>query len=222
VVLAEDFQEEVAQAADGKMEKMKNILGKNLISILKYKTGDIENFLFVLKELNIDDLDLIKENFKENWVFLTEDTIKNGTDVFPLEFYNIKTCYELVYGKDIFKDISFKKEDIRRQLEFEFRSKLIHLRQEYISLKEKDIEKVLFSAIPALTPVLKGMAFLKGIKFDENNVVEKAGEAFGVDLFVLKELENLRKRKEKIKNDRECVMKLMKILKNLGEKVDKL
>lgn len=221
MVLVEDFQEEVAQVADGKIKEIKQKLGNNLISIVKYKVGFIENILFILNKIGIEELDKIKADFEENHLFLTKKSIINGTDVFPLEFYNIKTGREILYGQDIFKDLEFDKENIRRELEFEFRSKLLHLRQEYLSLKENDIQKLIFSAIPTLTPILKGMAFLKGIKVNENNIIEKVGDAFEENLLILKDIEILKKKNEKIKNKEEYIQKLMKILKNLGDKLDK-
>ena len=80
------------------MKEIKNIIGDNLISTIKYNVGFIENFLFVLKDIDILALDKIKPFNKSNYLFLTEESILNGVDVFPLEFYNIKTNYKVLQG----------------------------------------------------------------------------------------------------------------------------
>lgn len=204
------------------MEKLKSILGDDLISIIKYKTGFQESYLFILKKINIKILDKIKEEYKNNYLFLTENSIKDGTDVFPLEFYNMKTEHEVLFGEDIVADLKFNKEHIRRELEFEFRSKLIHLRQEYLATKEKDLQTLIISAIPALTPMLKGMAFLKKINVDEDDLITKIGKAFDEDISVLKMISEKKEKNEKIKDEKTIIRKLMELLQNLSEKLDKL
>ena len=39
---------EEEQEEDGKMEKVKNALGNNLISVIKYNVGQEEKFLFIV------------------------------------------------------------------------------------------------------------------------------------------------------------------------------
>ncbi len=204
------------------MKEIKNIIGDNLISTIKYNVGFIENFLFVLKDIDILALDKIKPFNKSNYLFLTEESILNGVDVFPLEFYNIKTNYKVLQGEDIIKKLKFDKEHIRRELEFQFRSKLINLRQEYLNLKERQLKNLIFAAIPALTPMLKGMAFLKNLKTDDKDLIEKVSKAYDEDLSILKQIEEIKSKNEKIKDEEDFIQRLITLLENLSNKLDSL
>ena len=58
VVLVVVFLVEVVLVEVGKMfEKIKSVLGDNLVSIIKYDVGFVERFLFVLKDIDILVLD---------------------------------------------------------------------------------------------------------------------------------------------------------------------
>ena len=223
MVLVVVFLVEVVLVEVGKMfEKIKSVLGDNLVSIIKYDVGFVERFLFVLKDIDILVLDKVKPFFQPVFLFLTKESVVNGVDVFPLEFFNIKTDHEVVFGEDVFKGLEFDKEHIRRQLEFEFRSKLIHLRQEYLSLKGKGLRSVIFAAVPVLTPLLKGMAFLKNISVSEDGLIDKVSHAFDEDLSVLKDIELLKQKNSRMVDEDLLVQRLMLLLKNLGAKLDKL
>lgn len=133
------------------VDELKKVLGENLISVILYgsaaKGEDIPeqsdiNLIAILKEfslLKIDSVEkiVLKAERKKNvkTVFWTEEELKNSVDVFPVEFLDIKENHRVLFGKDIFSGISVDTKNIRHQIEFELRSKMLRLRGEWLNLK---------------------------------------------------------------------------------------
>lgn len=179
----------------------KNIFGENLISIILYgssargeyirKKSDI-NFLIILSE---QGLRLLGNAFPivKKWrkravsvpLFLTKEYIYSSLDSFPIEFYNIKQAYNVVYGDDILREITINNKELRLQLEKEIKGKLVHLRGAFFeSGDDKRKLKTLFSvslgAFLAMFPVI---LHLKGIEYIEKrkDLIEKSCEVMGLD-----------------------------------------
>ncbi|MCB4757375.1 MAG: hypothetical protein LHV69_10175 [Elusimicrobia bacterium] len=132
-------------------EGLKNVLGNNLISIILYgsaakeeqipKESDV-NLMIILRECSLEKfstaekiISLGEKKGNINPVFWSEDELRNSADVFPVEFLDIKEKYRVLHGKDIFAEIAIDTKNLRHQLEFELRSKLLHLRTEWLNLK---------------------------------------------------------------------------------------
>lgn len=208
------------------IQKTKELLGENLVSLALY--GKIDHqYLIVVDELNISILEKIRPLIKE-WakkvrgipLILTHEELTDGSDVFPLEFLNIKLNHEILEGEDVFEKLSFDKKHIRRELEFEFRSKLINLRQGFLETSsEKDLDVIIAKAIPTLLPILNGLVFLKN-KLIPDSIDEIFGlieKEYNTSLRVLKDLEgNVKKEK------REYINELIKLLSELGEILDEM
>ena len=130
-----------------------DIYGKDLVSIILYgsaasgnyipKKSDI-NFLIVLSEAGINRL---QQSFKtvEKWhkrnvstpLFLTKSYISSSLDSFPIEFLNMQKSYQVVFGEDVLKELSFEKRHLRLQCERELKGKLLQLRQAYLESRGK-------------------------------------------------------------------------------------
>ena len=139
-------------------------------------------------------------------------------DVFPLEFLNIKLNHKILYGGGILKNLEFEKKFVRRELEFEFRSKLINLRQGYLEVENKKQFKIILEkAIPTLIPILNGLLFLKDIDIpnDLDEIFNLVSKEYKTDLSILKNLETLTNAEESIKD-------LITLLTELGETLDEM
>ena len=218
---------EEEQEEDGKMEELKKALGKNLISVIKYKVGPEEKILFTVNELSIKTLEQIKPHFTKDYLFLTQKELKDGLDVFPLEFLNIKNNYEVLHGKDTIASLKFDKKHIRRELEFEFRSKLIHLREQYLASASKSQQKeLILSALPTLTPILEGLLLLKNTKKPEalDEIFDLIKQEYKENMTIFKKIEKIKNKELKLKANeiRNYIKELIAILTNLSEKLDKL
>ncbi len=177
----------------------KEKLGSNLRSVIGFGfEGEIPNTLVVTTTLKFDDITKIKPVFLQQFkkskmlpLIFTYDEIKNSTDVFPLEFLNIKYTHTVLYGENVLDKLSIAKQDVKRQLEFELRSKLIHLREHYLGIKkDSELRQLLKSATPSLLPLLYGLLFLADIK-PKNTLHELAAQVnacYTFDLKILIEL----------------------------------
>lgn len=201
------------------IEKMKGILKGNLVSLVEYNNGDEVKYLAVYNRLSLDALKEIKE-LEEKPILFTKEEITNAGDVFPVEFLNIKRHYRLLCGEDMFKDIEISNQYLRHQLEFEFRSKLIHLRQAYLSASERKINSIILDAVPTLAPIVGALMYIKG----ENKFgVEKFVELYGINTKVLKEIHDVRKGRTMLNKDKDYYIdSLIQVLTEIGEKIDQM
>ena len=201
------------------IEKIKEILGDNLVSLVEYQTGDDVTHLAVCRDLDFETLQKLKQ-LEEIPLLLTKKELVDGVDVFPIEFLNIKQHHTILHGEDFLKDIHVSKEHLRHQLEFEIRSKLIHLRGEYLQYKDKDLEALILAAVPTLAPLLGALLYLKNLQ-DSPDMFTVVSDGYGVDTHVLKDIYDIRRNDAQFREDRDQYIKsLIKVLSDIGEIVD--
>jgi predicted nucleotidyltransferase len=116
-----------------------HIVGSAVTEDFNEKTSDI-NSVFVLKKMDLKFIELLAplgKRYKKKGIaaplIMTPEYINNSLDVFPIEFLDFRHIHKTVYGEDILNDIDIKMDDLRHQCEREVKSKLIGLRQGYIS-----------------------------------------------------------------------------------------
>jgi len=210
------------------IEEIENLMGTNLVSVVKFGSeGEPNNLLFVFNKLNFGILDeikplIIKQRKKGSAVPLifTKEELSNAADVFPLEFLDMIYPHKTLKGEKIIENIQLDKKHVRRQLEFELRSKLIHLRENYIWIKnDKELKQLLMSAVPSLMPLFYGLLYLKNIEPPTNlgRLFKLVTEKYKIDLNVLKNIKT--KGKDVNKED---VNNLMKQLEKLIRVVDRI
>jgi len=216
--------------SDELINKCKNIMGENLVSIIKFGTeGEPNNILLVTKKLDFEDLEKIKpiildhsKKTKVVPIILTESGLTESSDVFPLELLDMKYPHEILFGDDTLEKVSLDKIHVRRQLEFELRSKLIHLRENYIWVKKpKQLKALLKSAVPTLMPLFYGLLFLKD-KIPPTNLESlytDVHDLYEVDMSLFSTI-----RQDKLKDDElpSIIKNLMLLLEKLISIVDKL
>ena len=121
-------------------DDFKSVFGEGLVSIILYgsaASGDYipgasdVNFAVVVSDDGIDTLDRafgVVSKWKKRKVatplFLTESYIHTSVDVFPIEYLNLKNNHQVVYGKDVFADLTFHREFVRLQCEREIKGKI--------------------------------------------------------------------------------------------------
>src|SRR5690349_4374389 len=116
----------------------------NLISVFVYgsavaspnnaKKSDYHS-LIVARRLAAEDLRRIRP-VAQWWrrqgyslpVFFTEAEFKDSLDVFPIEFRHMKRAYHTLYGQDLLASSDVSKANLRLEIEYELRGKLLRLR----------------------------------------------------------------------------------------------
>jgi len=166
------------------------------------------NTVVVLKEMDLAFLDHVAplgKKYRKKGIapplIMTPQYIEDSRDVFPLEFLNFKLVHRTVFGPDVFADIIIEKDDLRRQCEREIKSKLIWLRQNYISsMGQKNLllENV-SGSITGFIPLFRGILSLMGKEppVGSNDIVRALGEITDLDAGVFTEVYNIRHKKMK-------------------------
>lgn len=129
------------------------------------------NLFIVLESLAFEDLrkslKIVSAGIKKKIsapLFLTRKHIQTSTDVFPIEFLEMKEHHLLLYGEDLLNSLEISPANIRLFCEEQIKGKLIRIRQAYleIGLKRKGIEALLKESLNSLTPVFRNLIRLKG------------------------------------------------------------
>jgi hypothetical protein len=186
---------------EGFTKDILSLFGRPAVSIILYGSGVSEeynpkksdlNFLVVLEETTINEIDRVQP-FVSRWrqrgislpLFVTEDYIRRSLDTFPVEFYNMKTQYELLHGEDVLRDLKFKSSEMRLQCERELKSHLIQLRQQYLNTggRIRAVRRLVSDSISSLIAIFKALLFLKEIDLPsrKQEVVLAACRAFSLD-----------------------------------------
>lgn len=171
------------------LHKLLNLNQENVISIFVcghlaardyvHKLSNI-NLFVILDKLEFYDLSknlkLVSGGIKQKIsapLFLTREHIKTSTDVFPIEFLEMKENHLLLYGQDLLSALQIAPANIRLFCEEQIKGKLIRIRQAYleIGLKRKGIEALLKESLSSLTPVFRSLIRLK----EKTPLTERAG-----------------------------------------------
>lgn len=213
------------------LEALKEKLGTNLLCAVKFGTeGESNNFLCVLEKIDFAALEQLKEVMqkqKEKIVplFFTKNELQNAADVFPLEFLDIKYPHEVLYGEDLIEAIKFEKKHIRHELESELRSKLIHLRENYVWIKkDKDLKTLLVSAVPSLMPLFYGLLHLKNTSppTELDKLFDLIAEKYQFNVDILRKLKMLKDGKADSSELKRDVEELLEFLRHTIPVIDKL
>ena len=193
------------------------------------------NLLLVFKELELghlkQSLKLVARGRRKGIIaplFLTGRHIRTSTDVFPIEFLEMKENHVTIYGRDILKDIEIGNGNIRLQCEQQLKGKLIRLRQAYleIGLKRKGVEALLIESLTSLIPIFRNMLRLKGREapLAKDEVINKTASEFGVDGEVFLSILKDKRGDEKIagQDADEFLGRYLEEIRKLAIAVDKL
>ena len=201
------------------IDDYKGIYGDDLVSIILYGSAvgkdylpgksDL-NFMIVLSEEGINNLD---QAFKiiTKWhrrkvatpLFLTRFYVESSTDVFPIEYLGFQRNHILVYGEDILKDLTFKREPIRMQCEREIKGKLLLLREAFLESRGKVwiLKDVIKNSMQAFLAVFDALLYLRGSEIPEEKrlKIKATCEAFDMNKDLFNRLLDIREQKIKVK-----------------------
>lgn len=216
----------------------------DLISIILYGSGargeyvpkrsDI-NFLIVLTQQGMEQLDKALPHIPR-WrkrrvsvpLFLTMEYIESALDTYPIEFMNMHSHHQIVFGKDVLEDIEFSPKDLRLQLERELRGKLLHLRQAFLRAGNNRpmLKAILSKSLPTFFSLFSALLYLKeGEKPKATaEVFQSTAELAGLDGSLFNRLMEIKKGKLKGSKAelRETAMNYIRQIKKLVEFVDNM
>ncbi|MFN4227272.1 MAG: hypothetical protein ACK4F0_03930 [Candidatus Ratteibacteria bacterium] len=172
------MEEKVKNKIDGFLKRVKDIFQERILSCILYgsvvkgnykpKTSDI-NLIIIVDKLEANDIDTIRKKVSKyaakNLIkpfFFSELFFLSSTDVFPIEWKDIKDNHLIVYGNDLTEKIKIENKDLRIALEREIKQLYLDFQQELIFEKNK---------ILILEETIKKLKFL--IPLIENQIGEK-------------------------------------------------
>ena len=134
------------------VDGLKKGWGDRLLSVILYGSAargeaytpksDL-NVLVVVKDLSLELLLLIEKTVRHGErkagivpIFWTEEELKSSTDIFPVEFLDMIQNHKVLYGADLLRGIQIDTSNLRHQIEFELRVKLLSLRGGWLSFAD--------------------------------------------------------------------------------------
>ena len=145
---------------------LQRIFGTRLRSVVAYKgddEGDGVHSLALVDSITFSDLAACAPRAAD-WrklgasapLILTKDEFLRTLDVFPLEYGGIIANHHLVAGEDVLAGVRVGDADLRRGIELQAKSHLIHLREGYLESggNPKAIGQLIAASAPALSALL--------------------------------------------------------------------
>ncbi|MDP3723549.1 MAG: nucleotidyltransferase domain-containing protein [Candidatus Omnitrophota bacterium] len=139
------------------------------------------NVLVVLDRLGPQELEALTD-LTRSWVragnrppllFTREELVRSG-EVYSIEIADMKDSRQVLFGEDVIAPLSVNPGDLRRQLEYELRSRLAKLRTGYMQLR-RDRRKTLQLMTRSLSTFL--VLFRAALRVYQPHVPQKKFEA---------------------------------------------
>ncbi len=213
--------EAVARKVRPYLEKMIEIQKENLLSAAVYgsasgeeyseKSSDI-NLLLICESVDLPvlkkSLRLIREGIRDRIpapLFLTRFYIETSSDVFPVEFLEMKENHRLLYGEDFLSGIEVNIKNLRHQCEEQVKGKLVRIRQAYleIGLEKGGVESLLKRSLSSLMPIFRNVLRLRGEEPPrrKEEILKKVAASFDLEEGVFLAIRQDRRDDEKIEGE---------------------
>src|SRR5688572_22686769 len=116
-------------------------------------------------------------------LILPQGEFLRSLDAFPLEYGEIIRAHSRVFGDDPFTGVTINREDLRREVETQIKSHLMHLREGFIEAggKPTAIADLVGASSAAFTSILRHVAWLNGrVDPDRAQATRDGARAVGV------------------------------------------
>lgn len=191
----------MASTLDGLVKELSGIYGDNLYSIMVYGSranrseaaaNVINRVLIVLNDIAPSDLKRARDTIK-SWTaagnpfptYFTLEEIEDAADVFPIEFLDMSVNRRVLAGKDPFASLDVPTYNLRHQVEFELRSKLIRLRSLFLpaSSDPARLARLMFDSLETFTVIFRHVISLLGGEPPDakNETIEKLSGMIALD-----------------------------------------
>ncbi len=181
-----------------------HIVGSALTPDFDEKNSHI-NSVIVLNDMDLGFVEYLAplgKRYKKKGVaaplIMTPAYIENSLDVFPIEFHDFKLIHETVFGEDLFSGIEIDASHLRFQCEREIKTKLISLRQGYISSlgDKKLLNEGLAESIIGYIPLFRAIITLLGrdAPVGRLDVIKSLEESTGIRTGIFEKMLKLRRK----------------------------
>jgi len=199
------------------VERLKECYGDRLVSVVLYGSAAVGdhhgrfsdiNVLCVLTEVTSRELGEVSAVF--NWwqrmgnpppLLFGREELQRSTDVFPMEFTDIRERHRILYGADVVQDLAVDLRYYRAEVEHELRAKLLRLREKAASaMAARDaLTGLMAESLSTFCVLFRHSLRLAGeeASFEKRVIVEQAAARFGIDAAPFRTLLDLREGKIK-------------------------
>lgn len=204
---------------DDKINKFVNLLrqgaGSNLQSIILYgsaASGDFHsdfsnlNIFCILRDASFSSLAVL-ESATQWWhaqhqpppLFMTQEELQRSTDVFTIEFMDMRLHHRVLYGEDVLEKLEIPMRFHRVQLEYELREKLLLLRQAVcvVANDERKSWDLLLRSLPSFLTLFRHslMALGEHVPAHKIDVLQALSRRLGFNASAIETVISIREKK---------------------------
>ena len=159
--------------------ELKATYGTNMLSLVLYGSkasgedtpGHSDyNILVILETVSFAHLQV--DGILTKWIrkgnppplVFSKELFLNSSDIFPIEFLDMKDKHKILYGEDPFTDLVVDLKHLRHQCEFEMTGKLLKLRQSFMPIagEPKKVRQLLVGSLSSFLVVFRHILRLYG------------------------------------------------------------
>lgn len=223
---------------------LRRVFEERLISVILFGSGargeyvptesDL-NFLVVLNDNSPSELAKFY-HLNAKWrtrnvstpLFLTEDDINTSLDVFPIEFFEMKSAHKVVWGKDVLWEMRLSRKHLRLQCEREIKGKILHLKRAFLEHRgsTKNLGGLIRKSLTAFAPVFRAVLYLTGVEPVQRTeeLLAAANKRFGLDLTLFARLHEIGRGKRKADNKEldQLFDRYVQEITRIGQVIDQL
>jgi hypothetical protein len=186
--------------------EVEKIFGEELVSLTLYgshaaeeaeSNGSEVSVLIVVRTLRREALAAYRDiahRYSRRGIpappIFTESFLKESADVFPLEFLGMTERRRVIFGKDVIADLEITTGNLRHQVEFELKGKLVSLRRMYLNAYgNKEMAALLRETAGSVVSVARGLLLMSNREAPhvKTEILEEIEKRFGVSLPALKQ-----------------------------------
>ena len=189
-------------------DRLTLVHGENLSSVVLYGSAvaggqldedEPKKVLVVLDEIAPADLKAAHD-VAEWWrsegnsvpVYFTSREMTASSDVFPIEFIDMSQVRHVLYGRDPFEGLELNTQNLRHQLEYELRAKLLRLRRLYIpaSQNANQLARLMVESLDDFAVLFRHVLLMMGKDgpFDRHECVRALAEVLHLDKTALERI----------------------------------
>jgi hypothetical protein len=118
-------------------------------------------------------------------VFFTTEEIEDSSDVFPIEFIDMSRVRHVLYGQDPFDNLKIDTHNLRHQLEYELRGKVIRLRSLYLPASQNPnrLASLMVDSLNSFVVLFRHVLELMGVEApaERNGLLLKIADELQLD-----------------------------------------
>jgi hypothetical protein len=186
--------------------EVEKIFGEELVSLTVYgshaadepesQAGDV-SVVIVVRALRKEALSAyrsIAHRYARRGIpappIFTEAFLKDSSDVFPLEFLGMADRRRVISGRDVVAELDITRENLRHQVEFELKGKLLALRRMYMgAFGNRELLGLLRDTVGPVVSVARGLLLLsdREAPHGKTEILDAIEKHFGLALPSLRE-----------------------------------